>query len=67
MRFVAVKSATQQDVQAVHRVRQQLLKTHTALVNQARGLLHFSALVTGNTRLSIPKALASAAPKRGRS
>jgi len=39
MRFVAVKSAAQQDVQAVHRVRQQLVKTRTALVNQVRGLL----------------------------
>jgi transposase len=39
MRFVAVKSAAQQDVQAVHRVRQQLVKTRTALVNQGRGLL----------------------------
>lgn len=39
MRFVAVKSAAQQDVQAVHRVRQQLVKMCTALVNQVRGLL----------------------------
>ncbi len=39
MRFVAVKSTAQQEVQAVHRVRQQLMKNRTALVNQARGLL----------------------------
>ncbi len=39
MRFVAVKSIAQQDVQAVDRVRQQLVKTRTALVNQRRGLL----------------------------
>ena len=39
MRFVAVKSAAQQDVLSVHRVRQQLVKTRTALVNQVRGLL----------------------------
>jgi transposase len=39
MRFVAVKSVAQQDVQAVHRVRQQLVKARTALMNQARGLL----------------------------
>ena len=31
MRFVGVKSAAQQDVQAVHRVRQQLVKSRTAL------------------------------------
>jgi transposase len=39
MRFVAVKRTAQQDVQAVHRVPQQLVKTRTALVNQVRGLL----------------------------
>jgi len=39
MRFVAVKSAAQQDVQAVHRVRQQLAKRRSALVNQICGLL----------------------------
>lgn len=39
MRFVAVKSVAQQDMQAVHRVRQQLVKMRTALVNQVRGLL----------------------------
>ena len=39
MRFVSVKSVAQQDVQSVHRVRQQLVKNRTALVNQARGLL----------------------------
>jgi transposase len=39
MRFVAVKSAAQQDVQAVHRVRAYLVKTRIALANQVRGLL----------------------------
>ncbi len=39
MRFVSIKSVAQQDVQSVHRVRQLLVKTRTALVNQARGLL----------------------------
>jgi len=34
MRFVPVKSAAQQDLQALHRVREQLLKSRTALVNQ---------------------------------
>ena len=36
MRFVAVKSAEQQDLQAVNRVRQQLVKARTALANQLR-------------------------------
>src|SRR6266436_6051483 len=39
MRFVPIKSEQQQEIQALHRVRQQLLKSRTALVNQVRGLL----------------------------
>src|SRR5271167_3642541 len=39
MRFVPIKCEAQQDVQALHRVREQLLKSRTALVNQVRGLL----------------------------
>jgi transposase len=39
MRFVPIKSEAQQEVQALHRVREQLLKSRTALVNQVRGLL----------------------------
>lgn len=39
MRFVTVKSVEQQDMQAVHRVRELLVQQRTALINQARGLL----------------------------
>jgi len=39
MRFVPIKSEAQQEVQALHRLREQLLKSRTALVNQVRGLL----------------------------
>ena len=39
MRFVAVKSTAQQDVQAVHRVRAHLVNMRIALANQVRGLL----------------------------
>ena len=39
MNFVAIKSVEQQDMQAVHRVRQLLVQQRTALINQARGLL----------------------------
>lgn len=39
MRFVPVKSAGQQDVQALHRIRFQLIKWRTALANEIRGLL----------------------------
>jgi transposase len=40
MRFVAVKSMAQQDLQALHRVRERLMKARTALINETRGLLH---------------------------
>ena len=39
MRWVAVKSVAQQDIQALHRLRSQCLKERTALTNQVRGLL----------------------------
>jgi len=39
MNFVTVKSVEQQDIQAVHRVRELLVQQRTALINQARGLL----------------------------
>jgi transposase len=39
MRFVPVKSVAQQDLQALHRVRERLMKARTALINETRGLL----------------------------
>lgn len=39
MRFVPVKDVAQQDIQALHRVRERLLGARTALVNEMRGLL----------------------------
>ncbi len=39
MRFVSVKSIEQQDIQAIHRIRERLVKERTALINQTRGLL----------------------------
>ena len=39
MRFVALKSAEQQGLLALHRLRQGLIDARTALVNQLRGLL----------------------------
>lgn len=39
MRFVGIKNIDQQDVLAIHRVRERLVKERTALVNQIRGLL----------------------------
>jgi transposase len=46
MRFVAVKSIEQQDIQAVHRIRSGLLSQRTAKANQIRGLV---ALTTGSS------------------
>jgi transposase len=40
MRFVPIKSVEQQDLQALHRVRERLMKARTALINETRGLLH---------------------------
>lgn len=39
MRFVVPKSIEQQDIQALHRVRQRIIEERTSLVNQMRGLL----------------------------
>ena len=39
MRFVAIKSEEQQDMQAIHRIRDRLVKSRTALANEVRGLL----------------------------
>ena len=40
MKFVAVKTAAQQDVLMVHRIRELLVKQRTAQANQIRGLLN---------------------------
>lgn len=45
MRFVPVKSVAQQDLQALHRVRERLMKARTALINETRGLLHEYGIV----------------------
>jgi transposase len=39
MRFVPTKRVEQQDLQALHRIRERLMKARTALVNEIRGLL----------------------------
>jgi transposase len=47
MRFVPNKSTAQQDVQALHRIRAQLIKWRTALANEIRGLLaEYGVVVT---------------------
>jgi transposase len=51
MRFVPTKAVDQQDIQALHRVRERLIGTRTALVNARHGLLHAYGLV-------VPKGMA---------
>jgi len=64
MRFVPTKSIAQQDLQALHRVRQRLVQERTALVNQTRGLLReygvFIALGINILRTSLPEVLEDA-------
>jgi len=45
MRFVSIKQPEQQDLQALHRVRERLIKARTALVNEIRGLLNEYGMV----------------------
>jgi len=47
MRFVAIKTIAQQDIQALHRIRSELVQQRTAKVNQIRGLLAEYGLVVG--------------------
>jgi len=58
MRYVALKTIAQQDIQAVHRVRSELLSHRTAKANQIRGLVAEYGLVApkqlGPLRAAIP-------------
>jgi transposase len=45
MRFVAVKTVGQQDIQAAHRIRSELISQRTAKANQIRGLVAEYGLV----------------------
>jgi transposase len=45
MRVVPIKQPEQQALQALHRVRERLIKARTALVNEMRGLLHEYGIV----------------------
>ena len=58
MRFVAVKTVEQQDIQAVHRIRAGLITQRTATANQIRGLMSEYGLVAPkelrHLRVAIP-------------
>ena len=59
MRFVTIKSAAQQDIQALHRIRSELVRQRTAKANQIRGLLSEYGIVVptgiGTLRRAIPE------------
>ena len=47
VRTIAIKTTEQQDIQLIHRIRQEAVKRRTALVNQIRGLLGERGIVIG--------------------
>ncbi len=61
MHFVPPKSVEQQDIQALHRAREQLIKGRTALANQTRGLLAEYGIVVSKgvhkLRAALPRIL----------
>ena len=64
MRFVAIKSVAQQDIQATHRIRAELMRQRRAKANQIRGLVAEYGLVAPLTlhalRQTIPSWLEDA-------
>ena len=57
MRFVAVKTIEQQDIQATHRIRSGLIEQRTAKANQIRGLVSEYGLVAPRELLSLRRAI----------
>ncbi len=57
MRFVAIKTIEQQDIQAVHRIRSGLVQQRTAKVNQIRGLLAEYGIIVERRVEKLRKAL----------
>ena len=55
MRFVAVKTVEQQDIQAMHRVREGLMIYRNAKANQIRGLVAEYGLVAPKTNGAVTK------------
>lgn len=57
MRFVPIKTAQQQDIQAMHRVRQTLMQHRNAKANQIRGLVAEYGIVAPKTMVPLRKAI----------
>ena len=68
MRFVPIKQREQQDLQALHRVRERLLKARTALVNEIRRLLSEYGMVLpqGMTKFRTSVAVATSTHARSK-
>ena len=58
MRFVAVKTVEQQDIQAIHRMRSLVVEWRTAQVNQIRGLLLEYGIEIPQGRAAVGRGLA---------
>ena len=57
MRFVAVKTVEQQDIQALHRLRQLLVHQSTAIVNHIRGLLGERGIAIAQSPAALHRAM----------
>jgi transposase len=59
MRFVPIKSAEQQAVLSLHRVRQGFVEERTATINRVRGLLAELGVVLPNRAAEVRRSAAS--------
>jgi transposase len=57
MRYVAINSVEQQDIQSMHRIRSLLMRDRIAQINQIRGLLAEYGVVIAQTPLKIQQQL----------
>lgn len=57
MRFVSIKTVEQQDLQALHRLRQLLVHQRTAIINQVRGVLAERGIVVAQSPTAFHRAM----------
>jgi len=57
MRFVSIKTVEQQDLQALHRLRQLLVQQRTAIINQVRGVLAERGIVVAQSPTAFHRAM----------
>jgi transposase len=55
MRFVPMKAARQQDLKNIHRIRERLVRSRTALINECRGLLYEYGIIIPTGRHNFKK------------